>query len=119
MWLELRANRDVVLAAVANEGFVLQYASPELRADRDVVLAAATNNGYALQYASPKLLGNRDVVLPAVANNDALPKYLARAHAILESELTAAGLQARRAAAQPSLRSFLRAPAALGGAGGQ
>lgn len=33
-------DREVVLAAVNENGYALQFASDELRADRDVVLAA-------------------------------------------------------------------------------
>jgi len=39
----------------------------------------------------------------------ALPKYLARAHLVADKELTRAGLQARRAAAQPSVRGIFQA----------
>ena len=39
----------------------------------------------------------------------ALPKYLARAHPVADKELTRAGLQARRAAAQPSVRGIFQA----------
>ena len=39
----------------------------------------------------------------------ALPKYLARAHPVADKELTRAGLQARRAAAQPSVRDIFQA----------
>ena len=44
------------MAAVANDRYALQYASPELRADRDVVMAASVAiDRYALQYAPPEL----------------------------------------------------------------
>ena len=66
---ELRADRAVVLAAVTSNGYALEHASVELRADRDVVLAAVTKNGYALQYASTELRADRAVVMAAVAND--------------------------------------------------
>ena len=69
---ELRADRAVVLAAVTNNGYVLQHASAELRA---VVLAAVTNNGCALQNASDKLCADRDVVLAAVTKNGYALRY--------------------------------------------
>ena len=37
---ELRANREVIMAAVAQSGGALSYASMGLRADRDFILAA-------------------------------------------------------------------------------
>ena len=67
---ELRADKEVVLAAVKNSGAQLKYASPELRADKEVVLAAVNNTGYALQFASPELRADKEVVLAAVENKD-------------------------------------------------
>ena len=37
--------------------------------DREVVLTAVNNNGYALQYASESLRNDREIVLAAVNNN--------------------------------------------------
>ena len=39
------------MAAVRQRGWALNYASPELRADREVVLAAVRQNGRALEFA--------------------------------------------------------------------
>ena len=66
---ELRHNREIVLAAVTQNGYSLQYASNELQNDREIVLAAVTQDGYALHYASNELRNNREVVLAAVAQN--------------------------------------------------
>ena len=44
-------DKDVVLAAVAQNGWALKYAHEELRRDKDVVLAAMAQNGEALWYA--------------------------------------------------------------------
>ena len=52
---ELRADRDIVLAAVRQNSRALQYATVELRADRDIVLAAVERNGRALEFASAEL----------------------------------------------------------------
>ena len=57
------ADRDFVLAAVANSRRAIVYASPELWADRDVVMAAVANDHYALQYASSELRSDRDLVI--------------------------------------------------------
>ena len=63
---ELRADREVVLTAVKRNGWALDYASVELQADRDVVLAAVKQDGRALEYASVELQADREVVLAAV-----------------------------------------------------
>ena len=65
----LQADRDVVLAAVAQAGSELEYASAALKADRDVVLAAVAQSGGALDCASVALKADRDVVLAAVAQD--------------------------------------------------
>ena len=62
-----RADREVVLAAVQQDGCTLEYASEDLRADRDVVLAAVRQRGFALKYASDDLRADREVVLTAVS----------------------------------------------------
>lgn len=61
-----RDVKNIVLAAVQNDGCALEFASEELRNDEGVVLAAVNNYGYALKYASEKLKDNRDIVLCAV-----------------------------------------------------
>ena len=57
----LRADQEVVLAAVAQDGWALEYASDGLRADKEVVLAAVAQNGSALQYASEGLRADLEV----------------------------------------------------------
>ena len=52
---ELKADREVVLAAVAQYGNAVRCASAELKADREVVLAAARQNSDALRYATAAL----------------------------------------------------------------
>ena len=42
-------HREDALVAVKADGMALKYASPELRADRDVVLAAVRQGGWALE----------------------------------------------------------------------
>jgi len=64
----LKADKDVVLAAVAQDGDALEYAAAALKADKDVVLAAVAQSADALEYASPALQVDRDVVLAAMQN---------------------------------------------------
>ncbi|CAE8591662.1 unnamed protein product, partial [Polarella glacialis] len=61
-----RADRALVLAAVADEGATLQFASAELRADREVVLTAIEQDSDSLRFAAPELRADREVVLQAV-----------------------------------------------------
>jgi|GEM_PF-1584422 hypothetical protein len=67
--LKLRADREVGMAAVKNNGYALEYASLELRADREVVMEAVKQDGGALLFASEKLQADEDVVMEAVIND--------------------------------------------------
>jgi hypothetical protein len=51
----LKADREIVLAAVKNNGDALEYAAKSLKADPDIVLAAAKANGGALEEAMLKI----------------------------------------------------------------
>eukprot|EP00971_Amphidinium_carterae_P280022 5558634-Amphidinium_carterae.1 len=48
----------------------LQFATEALKADREIVLAAVRVDGYALQYATEALRGDREVVLAAVQQKE-------------------------------------------------
>ena len=58
-------TKEHALAAVTKEGYRLKYASEELRADKEVVLAAVKEYGDALEHAVPEVL-DKEVVLTAV-----------------------------------------------------
>ena len=62
----IRADKDVVLAAVRRNGWSLEYASEELKADKDVVLVATINNSWSLTYASPALRADKEFVIELV-----------------------------------------------------
>ena len=62
----LKADFDIVLAAVEQNGRALQYAAEPLKADREIVLAAVVQCGGALRYAAEPLRADREVVLVAV-----------------------------------------------------
>jgi len=57
----------VVLAAVQQNGYALEYAADPLKADKEVALAAVSKNGLALRYASKP---DNEVVLVAVQNDE-------------------------------------------------
>ena len=65
---ELRADKEVVIAAVQQDGGALEFASEELRADKEVVMAAVKQDGKALEYASEEFRADKEVVLAAVQN---------------------------------------------------
>ena len=63
---DLRADKEVVLAAVKNRGYALEFASEDFRADKEVVLEAVQQKSFALEFASEDLRADREVVLAAV-----------------------------------------------------
>lgn len=59
-------EREVALAAVAEDGLRLRHAAEALRADAEVVAAAVGQNGVALKFASDELRADRAIALAAV-----------------------------------------------------
>uniref|UniRef100_A0A7S3Q5Z5 DUF4116 domain-containing protein n=1 Tax=Chaetoceros debilis TaxID=122233 RepID=A0A7S3Q5Z5_9STRA len=77
---KLKADKDVVMAAVTQDGYALQCAAEELKGDREVVLAAVTHNGQngrALKYAAEELKGDREFMLAAVTQDVRALEYAA------------------------------------------
>ena len=78
---ELKGDREIVLAAVSENGCALQYATEELKGDREIVLAAVSENGsdwfygHALRYATEELKGDREIVLAAVSQDGLALQY--------------------------------------------
>jgi hypothetical protein len=66
-------DRELVRAAVLESPFALQFADDALRADREIVLAAVRNDdsdeAHALQFADDELRSDREIVLAAVRKN--------------------------------------------------
>jgi hypothetical protein len=58
---KIRDNKEVVLASVLTNGSYLQHATDNLRDDKEVVLAAVKNSGPSLLYASKRLQLDKDV----------------------------------------------------------
>jgi len=65
----LQADREIVLTAVSNIGYALEYAAEKLKADKQVVMTAVTHQGLALAYASEDLKADKQVVLAAVSSD--------------------------------------------------
>ena len=89
---ELQADREIVLAAVQQYGDALKHASAELRADRNFVLAAVQQYGRALSWASAELQADREVVLAAV-QQDGGALYWASAELRADREVALAAVQ--------------------------
>jgi hypothetical protein len=63
---ELQNNFSIVFAAVQQDSDALEFASKNLQNDSEIVLAAVSQNGKSLQYASTELRNDREIVLSAV-----------------------------------------------------
>ena len=64
---EMWGDREIVMEAVKQNGFALQFASAELEGDREIVMEAVKQDGHALYCASAELQGDREIVMEAVA----------------------------------------------------
>ena len=64
-------DKDRVLTVIRNNeyGYVLRQASEELKADKEVVLAAVQQDGWVLQYAVEVLRADKEIVLAAVMSD--------------------------------------------------
>lgn len=78
----LKNDKDVQIAAFSNKTLVSLRNMPwKAREDKDVILAALKNNGYDFQYISPELKGNSEFIVAAVQsgsfNFNDFPKWVA------------------------------------------
>jgi hypothetical protein len=58
----LKADREIVLEAVKNNGLALKYASESLKADRELLKASVKNNEWPLQNANEPLNVDKDIL---------------------------------------------------------
>ena len=63
---EIKSDRDVVLAAVKQYGYALEYTCDALKNDKELVLFAVTQDGSAIRHASEILKNDKEVVLAAL-----------------------------------------------------
>uniref|UniRef100_A0A7R9U6T0 DUF4116 domain-containing protein n=1 Tax=Pinguiococcus pyrenoidosus TaxID=172671 RepID=A0A7R9U6T0_9STRA len=63
---EMRKDKEVALAAVRADPLALASVDPELQGDKDVVLAAVRGDAWALAHAAEELWGDRDVLVEAM-----------------------------------------------------
>ena len=73
---KLKADKEVVLTAIKQDASNLQYADKKLKGDKEVVLTAVKQSGDALQYASTSLRKNKDVVKVAIKQNEDALRYV-------------------------------------------
>ena len=74
---ECKKDKAIVMAAVTNFGSALQFVSHEFQlTHKDVVLAALRQNGHALHWIPDELLLDREVALAAVKQNGRALRYL-------------------------------------------
>lgn len=59
-------DKEIVLAAVSQNGHALRYASVDLRSDKEVVLRAVSQRGIAIRYAAPSLAADHEVKAAAM-----------------------------------------------------
>lgn len=63
--VEIKADREVVLEAVAQRGMALNYAAAELRSDHELALVAVRQNRLALQFVASHLWSDAAIVAAA------------------------------------------------------
>jgi hypothetical protein len=84
------AERELFLEAVTQNGIALGYATPELRSDDEVVMTALSTNGYALKYLPVELV-NHERALAAVTQNGLALDYVPRD--IIDHEIALAAIE--------------------------
>lgn len=62
-----KKDKDIVLEAVKNDGYSLEYADKSfLKTDREIVLAPIQKYGWVLIYAGISLRNDREMILEAI-----------------------------------------------------
>ena len=76
--MSVRADREIVLAAVSQNGLSLRFASTHLKGDREIVRTAVTNNYLALSYSA--LYHDREIAEAAMAVSSRAFRFLPEIH---------------------------------------
>jgi hypothetical protein len=105
----LKADKEIVLAAVKQHGHALHYAAESLKADKEIVLAAVQQDGYALKYAAEPLKADKDIVLAAVQQNVDALQFAAESFKVNKGNLLAAVQQDGRALEDAAVARLLGA----------
>lgn len=75
----LKSDREVVLTAIANQPEAFEFASTSLSTDRSFLIDAAYTNGFILRLTSNAIKSDRDVVLAAVTSRGEAFHYASEA----------------------------------------
>jgi hypothetical protein len=75
---KVKNNKEIVLALIKINWFVLQYANEELKNDKEVVMEAVKQNGWALQFASNELRSDKEVVMEAIKQNKKILEHASK-----------------------------------------
>ena len=70
------ADKEIVLAAVKQNGWSLQYADNALQDEKEIVVAAVTQNGLAIKFASDSLKKDEELIDLAISNDYFAIKYI-------------------------------------------
>jgi DNA polymerase V len=70
------SDEEIVLAAVKQNGWSLQYADNSLRDEKEIVVAAVTQNGLAIKFASDSLKKDEELIDLAIRNDYFAIKYV-------------------------------------------
>ena len=77
--LELRDNKMIVSKAVGLNALELEYASDRLKQEKEIVLAAVKNDGRSLRFVSaPKIIDDQEIAMTAVKNCGWALQYLSK-----------------------------------------
>ena len=70
------SDEEIVLAAVKQNGWSLQYADNALRDEKEIVVAAVIQNGLAIKFASDSLKKDEELIDLAIRNDYFAIKYV-------------------------------------------
>ena len=63
---EMKGDRELCMAAVAQDGMALEWASEEMKGDRELCTAAVAQNWRAFEFASNELKNDESMVMAAL-----------------------------------------------------
>jgi hypothetical protein len=79
-------TKELMMIAVKNKGYALQFAPPTLRGDKELVMAALQESSDAFQWASPELRGDKEFVIDTIQKTD-IPLYHASTELCADKEV--------------------------------
>ena len=75
---KFKADKAFVIEAISLQPMLVEYISPELQDSLNIMLLAVAENGYALEYASDRLKNNPKVVLTAIKGDPDTIEYASK-----------------------------------------